>query len=266
MVASGETILDFIAACEPKNQGQLVLYAGYYLEVTRNLGSFTGPDIAGALLEARAPNAPKNVSVVAGRLVRAEQLIVLEPGPPRRYALSQPALEAVTKKLNEIGWFTSTPEEPTRIIREISETLHARVLTITDADERGYIEEALACLHPTVNAHRAAIVMGWAATMFNLRRKIERTGLPAFNAEFQRRFPKARKRPVSVIDDFEEYGDAEILGVAEGMNVISKAVHKALKQHLDIRNNCGHPTDYQPGIHRVKTFFEEVINYVLAVP
>jgi hypothetical protein len=58
-----------------------------------------------------------------------------------------------------------------------------------------------------------------------------------------------------------------MLEVCDKMNVIAgKSVKKQLQPWLDFRNGVGHPTNVKPGIHKVKAFFEDIIQYVLAVP
>jgi len=33
---------------------------------------------------------------------------------------------------------------------------------------------------------------------------------------------------------------------------------------LDLRNRCGHPTNYRPGVKRVSSFIEDVVGIVLS--
>jgi hypothetical protein len=53
----------------------------------------------------------------------------------------------------------------------------------------------------------------------------------------------------------------------EKMDIIKgKSVKTQLGHCLDLRNGVGHPNNVKLGIHKVKAFFEDIIQYVLAVP
>jgi hypothetical protein len=194
-------IREFVSSLQARTHARLVLVVGYYLEVVQQRGYFTSSDIRSAIVSARVGNAPKNVPDVLASLRLKGKLVVIKKTPVRRYALSQKALETLTQEVASAGWSATAPSEPTKVIREISETLNSKVLQISDPDEQGYIQEAIMCLHPAVNAYRAAIVMGWTAAMYNLRRKIGKSGVTAFNARYQARFPKSKRKPITSVSD-----------------------------------------------------------------
>lgn len=249
----------YISALNPASQRESALYLAYFIEVEREEGSFTPGSVKKAFVEARIP-VPKNVSAAIFHLHEAEDIIRLDG---TTYALSQQGKAKVTEKLNAAGWFTSLAAEPTRLIREVSEKLREDVLGIADADERDFIEEALACLHPTVNAYRAAVIMGWSAVVHNLRNKALGKGLAALNTEVQRHYPKKK---VQKRADIEDLKDGELLVVCQGFGLLGKNTKTRLDNQLNLRNGCAHPTTVRPQIHTVKAFFEEAIQYVLAAP
>jgi hypothetical protein len=148
------------------------------------------------------------------------------------------------------------------LIREVSEKLHEDVLTIADSDERSFLEEAMACLHPTVNAYRAALIMGWAAVVHNLRRKLVLRGLPIVDVEVKKHY--ARKK-VEKEDDLDDLKDSELLIICQGLDILQRNVRQRLDGYLGLRNGCAHPTGVKPQLHVVRAFFEEIIQYVLAV-
>jgi hypothetical protein len=256
---------DFLRAIKPASERDLILATCYYIEVLQGTVPFRTGDVKQAVRTAKQ-RAPSNISRALVDLARDGALLVSPRGLVNYYELAQPTIDRLAQRLTDAGWLSTTPRERIEIIREVSQSLGAALARVSDERERDYVEEALSCLNPEVSAYRAAIVLGWSAAMWNLRKKLDRNGLAAFNAAFARKFPKSKRPAVQVLEDFEEYRDSEILQVAEALNVISQATHKILRQHLDIRNNSGHPTDYRPELHRVKTFFEELINHVLAVP
>ncbi len=71
-------------------------------------------------------------------------------------------------------------------------------------------------------------------------------------------------KKVNTIDDLEYYQEKDFLLVIEKMGIIDKAVRIQLETCLDLRNACGHPTQVRPQIHKVKSFFEDIIQYVLS--
>lgn len=258
-------IREFLRALNPVDEKDLLLAICYYVELVEGITPFRVNHVENAFRNAKQ-RAPSNVSRALTRLAHERTLLQRPRGSAKDYELALATIDRFAERLTRAGWLASAPPERIHIVREVSQSLEAALHQISDERERDYVEEALSCLNPQVSAYRAAIVMGWSAAMWNIRRKLERRGLGAFNMEFVKRFPKAKRAQATVLDDFEEYRDHEILGVAEALNVISKATYKVLTHHLDIRNNCGHPTDYKPEIHRVKTFFEEIISHVLARP
>lgn len=236
-----------------------MLYIGYFLEVLQERGSFTGALVAHGFKDARI-RAPGNVYDVIGRLKVSGDVIQLRPS---EYALGQSALAAMTQKLSSLGLFTTKPEESTELIREVSEKLHRDLLTILDKEELSFMEEAATCLHPTVNAYRAAIIMGWAAVVHNLRRKLLAIGLKTVDQAIKKHSPRKKAERESDLDDLK---DSELLLVCDSLGILTKTTRQRLEHALNLRNSSAHPTELKPHLNVVRGFFEEIIQYVLAVP
>jgi hypothetical protein len=170
--------------------------------------------------------------------------------------------------MQKVGLTLTKPTERTELIKEMTESLHAVIQTITDQHEREYIEEAISCLSPVNNAPRAAVIMGWTGTVCSLRRKINQQGTAGYTAatsHLQTMNPKAKS--VNNINDLEDVKDIDLLNVCEKMNILKgKSVKTQLVQWLNFRNGLGHPTQVKPSINKVKAFFEDIIQYVLAEP
>jgi hypothetical protein len=246
----GPSISEFMGGLRLKSQADKVLAIGYYLETFRGAASFAVADIRKGYLTAKlAPSA--NISTELRINAKRNFAIPLGHG---RYTLTQDGVEYVMAKVPAEG-------EPERIGEDISAKLRTDVLKIVDEDEREYIEEALKCLR--VEAYRGAVLMGWAATMSNIHRKIDEAGLGKFNKKCKEFMKKPR--PVRQRSDLQYYRDSDILLAAEGMGLFDRNVRAALKRHLDLRNDCGHPGQVNPQIHVVNAFFEEIIQYVLGV-
>jgi hypothetical protein len=72
--------------------------------------------------------------------------------------------------------------------------------------------------------------------------------------------PKARS--VTKIEDFQYIKDKNILLAAEDNGILDKAERTTLSESLDLRNRCGHPNKYRPGIKKASSFIEDVIGIV----
>jgi hypothetical protein len=53
-----------------------------------------------------------------------------------------------------------------------------------------------------------------------------------------------------------------MLLAAEGIGALDKNERTTLEDALDLRNKCGHPTKYNPGIVKASSFVEDVIGIV----
>ncbi len=252
MPRAGErpSISKFMGSLGVKSHANKVLAIGYYLETYAGMDSFTVADIRKSYLAAKLT---PSVNISAELRIDAERNLVIPLGHGR-YTLTQDGLEYIKADIPVEG-------EAEKIQKEISAKLCADVLKIVDKDEREYIEEALRCLR--VEAYRGAVLMGWAATMSNIHRKIEEAGLGQFNKECKEFIKKPR--PVRLRSDLQYYRDTDILLAAERMGLFDRNVRAALERHLDLRNDCGHPGQVNPQIHVVNAFFEEIIQYVLSV-
>jgi hypothetical protein len=245
----GPSISEFMGRLRLKSHADKVLAIGYYLEMCRGMDPFAVADIREGYLAAKL-SPSSNIS--AELRIDAERNLVISLGHGR-YTLTQNGMEYIKAEI-------PVEEEAEKIQQEISAKLCADVLKIVDKGEREYIEEAVRCLR--VEAYRGAVLMGWAATMSNIHRKIEEAGLGQFNKKCKEFIKKPR--PVRQRSDLQYYRDTDILLAAERMGLFDRNVRAALERHLDLRNDCGHPGQVNPQIHVVNAFFEEIIQYVLS--
>lgn len=145
-------------------------------------------------------------------------------------------------------------------VAEVSASLSELVDKIPNADERGYISEAISCL--AAKAPRAAVVMGWTGSIDHLRNKVEAAGFAQFEAAYRAIYPKSKRGAPRALEDLEDFSDREMLTVTERMRIVAPAGKKALLAQLDLRNSCGHPTAAKPRVNTVKAFFEQVIDFI----
>lgn len=136
---------------------------------------------------------------------------------------------------------------------------------VSDADEKDYLQEAVDCIR--AKAHRASVVIGWIAAMWNLQRKIESQGFKLFNRCYSNRYlkntPSKKAKRVKRIEDFEYYPDSEILWITEDMGILDRSERRILEKCLELRNICAHPGKFKPKDKEVLVFFERITSVLL---
>jgi len=82
------------------------------------------------------------------------------------------------------------------------------------------------------------------------------------NAAILKHDPKARK--VTKLDHFAYIKDSVALLAAQDLGIFDKSEKDTLEEALDLRNRCGHPAKYQPGVKKVSSFIEDLISTVFS--
>jgi hypothetical protein len=85
-------------------------------------------------------------------------------------------------------------------------------------------------------------------------------GSVAVTSAVQRLDSKARA--VKSIDDFAYVKDATMLLAAKDLGIVDKNEKDTLTEALNLRNRCGHPGKYRPGVKKVSAFVEDVTSIV----
>ena len=67
---------------------------------------------------------------------------------------------------------------------------------------------------------------------------------------------------MTTIDDFGWVKDRTFLDACPDLGVLDKGQKTTLVGALDLRNNCGHPTRYRPGVKKVSAYIEDVVSVV----
>jgi hypothetical protein len=93
-----------------------------------------------------------------------------------------------------------------------------------------------------------------------LRSAAWKSGAAQVNAALLAHDPKARK--IGKVDDFAYVKDVRLLEVLFDLGEIDKTEKTILGHALDLRNSCGHPTEYRPGPKKVSGFIEDVVGIV----
>jgi len=135
-------------------------------------------------------------------------------------------------------------------------------------DEAAYIEEAARCI--TVQCHRAALMMLWAAGIARLHAAIMNKGFKAFNGAVDAAI--ARKSPpfhrikesakISSLAELQRSKDADLLIVGMELFSYDLQVYQELDRLLGIRNDSAHPGMAKPTALDVQQFASKVSSYL----
>ena len=139
-----------------------------------------------------------------------------------------------------------------------AETLHTLARSVKDEVARRFIEEAIVCLEN--RALRAGIVFLWSGAIRTLHEEALAFGPDIVNGAIRRQDPKARA--VVRIEDFAWVKDRTFLDAAPDMGLLDKGQKTTLVEGLNLRNHCGHPTKYAPGVEKARSYIEDVVGIV----
>jgi hypothetical protein len=212
----------------------------------------TAGDVRSALQQARVPNVKAiNVPDVLAKAGQFVDAVATNESGVKLWKLTDSGSDMVRKLL-------SLPDTQPEIEHD-SSTLSALLPKITDPVVMSYVEEALLCLR--VGALRAAVVFLWSGAIRTLQQAGLAVGSRQLNDALQKHDVKAKA--VKKIDDFAAIKDVTALLAVRELGLIDKGQWQTLDEALGLRNRCGHPTKYKPGIAKVAAFVEDVVNIAL---
>jgi len=245
------TLVELIAPVRRGSRTDQCLAILYYHAQYKAVPAMSVRQVRSALSEARLPQA--KVINVADALARSGEFAhsaALNSDGHKLWELTQSGMVHVRQLLG-------VPDTQYETDHDVA-ALNRLSLRITDAVIQGYIDEAVLCLR--VNALRAAIVFLWSGAIRTLQERALLVGPTSFNAALVRHDPKAK--PVSKIDDFATVKDVTTLLVCRELALIDKGEWQTLGEALGLRNRCGHPTTYRPGVKKASSFIEDVVGIV----
>lgn len=79
-----------------------------------------------------------------------------------------------------------------------------------------------------------------------------------------RTFTKAVK--LTTPGDIQEVADAHLILLCRSLGWFDDSEYKQLKGALDLRNSCGHPTNYQPDSVKLQAYYSDITQLVLLNP
>lgn len=246
------TLAEFLRPVQKGTHQQRVLGVLYFMEKYEARPSATVQDIRQALKIARMPGWAKvnlpDVLRKSAHLVHFSELRTKH----RLWSLTQSGRNRLASAIDASG----TPKE----FEQDSATLHNIVAGISDAGVKDYLEEALKCLG--AGALRATVVFVWTATIRTLQSAAIGKGHAALNAALQKHDQRAKS--IVRIDDFSYIKDSVLLLAARDLGLLDKNEKDTLQEALDLRNRCGHPGQYKPGIKKVSSFIEDTVSIVFS--
>lgn len=246
------TLVEFLAPLKASTHQDRVLGVLYFKERYEEHAALTVEQIRDGLKAARAKAWAKvNVADVlnkGGHYVDTPGV----QGKRRLWRLTDSGKRHVRELLN-------LPEADVEVEHDVG-TLETVATKVPDPEVKDYVEEALKCLR--VGALRACVVFLWSGAARVLHNQLFKSGATAVTAAIQKHDPKARN--ISRVDDFAYVKDAVTLLAARDMGLLDKNQKDALGEALDLRNRCGHPGKYKPGVKKVSGFIEDVVSIVFS--
>ena len=223
------TLVEFLAPLAKKTHQDRVLAVLYYRERYEQKTALTVDEVRQGLRNARAKRWAKvNVADVlskSGPLVDTSGL----QGKKRLWNLTDSGREHVRALLG-------LPKADVEVEHDVG-TLEDVVATVTDAEVRDYLEEALKCLQ--VGSLRGCTVFVWVAAIRTIQSNMMSKGPNAVTTALQKHDPKARA--IKSLDHFAHVKDATALLAAKDLGILDKNQKDTLTEALNLRNRCGHP-------------------------
>lgn len=135
--------------------------------------------------------------------------------------------------------------------------------------ENEYLKEAVECARH--DFYRAAVVLGWCATIDRIHHVIQKEGFTKFNvksaemaSQTKGRFKKFNAvQNVASLSELREVFDAIILWIIEGMELIDSNQHTRLRSCFELRCQCAHPGDAPITEYNLLSFFSDLKEIVI---
>jgi hypothetical protein len=244
------TLVEFLSPLKTAAAWKKVLGVLYFKKRYEDTDAMTVEQIRAALLAARVPRAKSmNISDVLGRSGEYVDSPRAEGGR-RLWSITDTGER-------EIRGLLGLPGAEPEIEHDVA-TLTKLVSKLRDPGAKDFIEEAIKCLQ--VGALRAAVVFLWTGAIQTLRAKAWKKGADKVNAAISTHDPKGRT--LRKAEDFANVKDSVFLRALQDLGVIDKGEKGTLEEALNLRNRCGHPTRYKPGVNKASSFIEDVVGIV----
>lgn len=246
------TLVEFLAPLAKKTHQDRVLAVLYYRERYEQKIALTVNELRQGLRSARAKGWAKvNVADVLSKSGHLTDTSGFQ-GKKRLWNLTDSGREHVCNLLGR-------PAADIEIEHDVG-TLGEVIAKIADTDVRNYLQEGLKCLQ--VGSLRACAVFLWVAAVRSIQVAMVAKGSRQVTAALQKHDPKAHT--IKSVDDFAYVKDAVTLLAAKDLGILDKNEKDTLTEALNLRNRCGHPSKYRPGVKKVSAFVEDITSIVFA--
>lgn len=247
------TIGEFVAPLSKSTNRDKVLAAMYFRHHYDGVDSLTTDGVRDALKSARVTGwKTMNVADVLAKC-GPEVDSPGDDGRRRLWRLTDTGKHYVRDLLE-------LPANEPEIEHDVS-AIRKLISGIQDATVTDYLEEAAVCL--AVDALRAAIVFVWTGAIRTIHQQMLDKGKRQLNTALQKFDPKCRS--VSRIDHFAYVKDRTALEAAQELGLFDKNERDTLIEALNLRNRCGHPGKYKPGVKKTSSFIEDVVSIVFSL-
>lgn len=145
--------------------------------------------------------------------------------------------------------------ETSKASRVISLTQTRKDLAGLSLLQESLLSDALRCVE--LGVYRAAHVMAWAAFMDFLEEKMAADGLKAVHAQ-----RSAWKKHKTIEELQENVVEFQLLDVARDVGLLSKSATKTLHGMLSKRNECAHPSGYEPDLNEALGYISELLKRI----
>jgi hypothetical protein len=245
------TLIEFLHPLKGSAQKNLVLGTLFYFKRYKEQPAMPAADIKAAMRQAKVPKAKAmNVNAVINSAAPYVHSTGADDHGSFLFEITGEGEKYIREKLG-----LNTPEA--QVEHDVS-ALEAIAAKTADETVRGYIEEAVTCLR--AGALRAAVVFLWTGAVRALQEKALDDHAQTLNPAIQKHDPKARA--VTKIDDYAYIKDKTFLLACGDIGLLDKGERSTLEDALNVRNRCGHPTKYKPGVNKAASFVEDVVGIV----
>jgi hypothetical protein len=149
--------------------------------------------------------------------------------------------------------------------------LEKLVPSLADPDESEYLREAVDCA--TSHYRKAAVVLGWCATIDKMQKKVMAVGFGKFNstsktmkAQTSGRFRRFNKEfSVGTLSELQEVFDSDLIRVLEGMGLLDgNQSERLIDTCFQYRNHAAHPGQAKIEDPHLVVFFTDINTIILS--
>lgn len=189
---------------------------------------------------------------------------------PNNLKSSYVTVVSTTLKNFDNNFILPIKQTPSKLEKKLD--LDKLVPGLLDAEESDYLRESIDCA--VSGYHRAAIVMGWCATISRIQKLLLKKGLSHFNAASKKlklqttgKFKNWNKEfNVNSLSELQTVFDTDLIVVMEGMSMLDGNQAERLKMCFQFRNHSAHPSHAPITEANLISFFSDITSIVLQNP